>query len=128
MVFFGNFVPSRLVNTYIHTYSPREIAQLDYISQFTTDIRYIKGLDNPVAHALSRSSINAIYWPNGIDLKKMADKREETVAQSTSKSLKLERVPLANNDGFILSDVSKGRPRLLVPLACDAQSSSACIV
>ncbi len=96
-------------------YSPREIAQLDTISQFTADIRYVKGLDNPVADALSRSSINAISWPNGIDLKQMADKQEETVTQSTSNSLKLERVPLTTSDGFILSDVSTGRPRPLVP-------------
>ncbi len=74
-------------------YSPREIAQLDYISQFTTDIRYVKGFDNSVAETLSRPSINAISWPKGIDLKQMADKQEETVTQSTSKNLKLERVP-----------------------------------
>lgn len=35
--------------------------QLDYIEQFTTDIRYIKGLDNNVADALSR--IEAIGKP-----------------------------------------------------------------
>ncbi|KAK7605127.1 hypothetical protein V9T40_006985 [Parthenolecanium corni] len=34
--------------------SPRQIRQLDYIGQFTTDIRYVKGEDNESADALSR--------------------------------------------------------------------------
>ncbi|XP_068627447.1 uncharacterized protein [Battus philenor] len=34
--------------------SPRQFRYLDYISQFTTDIRYIKGSQNVVADALSR--------------------------------------------------------------------------
>ena len=33
--------------------SPRQFRCLDYIGQFTTDIRYIKGLDNNVADTLS---------------------------------------------------------------------------
>jgi hypothetical protein len=33
--------------------SPRQFRYLDYIGQFTTDIRYIKGQDNNVADALS---------------------------------------------------------------------------
>ncbi len=39
----------------------------------------------------------------------MADKHEQTVTQSTSKSLKLERVPIASINGFIVNDVSTGR-------------------
>jgi hypothetical protein len=34
--------------------SPRQFRHLDYIGQFTTDIRYIRGQDNNVADALSR--------------------------------------------------------------------------
>ncbi|UYV85023.1 hypothetical protein LAZ67_X004325 [Cordylochernes scorpioides] len=34
--------------------SPRQLKHLQYISQFTTDIKYIKGTDNIVADALSR--------------------------------------------------------------------------
>jgi hypothetical protein len=39
-------------------YTPRQARQLDLISQFTTDIRYIKGSENEAADALSR--INTI--------------------------------------------------------------------
>ena len=41
--------------------SPRQFRHLDYIGQFTTDIRFIKGLDNSVADALSR--VEAIEKP-----------------------------------------------------------------
>ncbi|ROT78754.1 reverse transcriptase [Penaeus vannamei] len=37
-----------------HRQSPREERHLDYISQFTTDIRHIRGVDNEAADALSR--------------------------------------------------------------------------
>jgi len=34
-------------------HSPRQIRQLEFIAQFTSDIRYIKGLENAAADALS---------------------------------------------------------------------------
>ena len=37
------------------SYSPRQLRHLDLISQFTTDIRYIRGEDNSTADALSRN-------------------------------------------------------------------------
>ncbi|GFU76130.1 hypothetical protein TNCV_4120511 [Trichonephila clavipes] len=37
--------------------SPRQLRHLDFISQFSTDIRYTKGSDNTVANALSRIEI-----------------------------------------------------------------------
>ncbi|KAG8175625.1 hypothetical protein JTE90_007696 [Oedothorax gibbosus] len=40
--------------------SPRQLRHLDYISQFTTDIRHTKGSDNQVADAFSRIEIDSI--------------------------------------------------------------------
>nr|XP_033203761.1 uncharacterized protein LOC117164662 [Bombus vancouverensis nearcticus] len=57
--------------------SPRQFRQLDYVGQFTTDIRYIKGLDNNVADALSR--IEAIG--------KSVDHRALAAAQEADKEL-----------------------------------------
>lgn len=37
-----------------NSYSSREIRHLAYISEFTTDIHFVKGLDNAAADALSR--------------------------------------------------------------------------
>lgn len=41
-------------------HSPRQICQLDFISQFTSDLRHIKGSENAAADALSRVTINAV--------------------------------------------------------------------
>ncbi|BHF73760.1 hypothetical protein SprV_0401684300 [Sparganum proliferum] len=52
-------------------YSPREFRHLDYISQFTADIRYVRGSDSVVADALSRPDINTLT--SDFDLAKLAD-------------------------------------------------------
>ncbi|KER21193.1 LOW QUALITY PROTEIN: hypothetical protein T265_15149 [Opisthorchis viverrini] len=54
-------------------YSPREIRHLEYISQFTADIRYAPGSDNVVANALSRPDINALPPSTQLDLAKLAN-------------------------------------------------------
>ncbi|VDL64552.1 unnamed protein product, partial [Hymenolepis diminuta] len=41
-------------------YSPREIRHLDYVLQFTNDIRHVKGSDNIVADCLSRTDVEAV--------------------------------------------------------------------
>ncbi|BHF71773.1 hypothetical protein SprV_0401483300 [Sparganum proliferum] len=53
-------------------YNPREIAHLDYISQFTTDIRHIDGTKNDVADILSRPSLSSLQLSHGTDLCAMA--------------------------------------------------------
>ena len=62
-------------------YSPRESRHLDFISQFTSDIRQIKGKDNAVADALSRIEIN-FFSKENFDFKKIA------LAQKDDSSLK----------------------------------------
>ena len=42
-------------------HSPRQDRHLDFISQFTSDIRHVTGQDNPVADALSHLWANAIH-------------------------------------------------------------------
>jgi len=49
--------------------TPRQSRHLDYISQFTVDIRYTKGCGNVVADALSRVEANTDIV---IDLKAIA--------------------------------------------------------
>ncbi|GBM09897.1 Retrovirus-related Pol polyprotein from transposon 17.6 [Araneus ventricosus] len=59
--------------------SPRQQRHLDFISQFTTDIRFISGSDNFVADAFSR--VSEIQIPNEINYAAMAE------AQRTDKEL-----------------------------------------
>ena len=49
------------LSTHSDKHSPRQIRHLDYISQFTSDIRHIKGTDNLAADALSQIRANALY-------------------------------------------------------------------
>ena len=44
-------------------HSPRQIRHLDFIAQFTSDIRFVKGSDNAAVDALSRITINATQGP-----------------------------------------------------------------
>lgn len=44
-------------------YCPRELRQLDYISQFTTDLNHIKDESNYVTDALPRLQLNVVTLP-----------------------------------------------------------------
>lgn len=61
--------------------SPRQLRHLDFVGQFTTDIRHIIGEDNVVADALSR--IESINASSQVDFEKMAR------AQTSDEELKL---------------------------------------
>ena len=47
------------LTTRFDRHSPRRARHLGFISQFTTDIRHVKGMDNAVADTLSRIEMNA---------------------------------------------------------------------
>ncbi len=97
-------------------YSPREVRHLDYISQFTSDIRYVRGSDNIVADALSRPDVNTLT--SDIDLKKLADlqTQDDSITElRKSSSLQLRDAPLPASPGSILCDWSTGTPRPVVP-------------
>ena len=98
--------------------SPHQTRHLDYIAQFTIDIRYTKGSDNPVADALSRIEVNALHSNHVIDLKQIAAAQEadpDLVQFQTTTSLKSKAMPLPTSDGTILCDMSTGIPRPYVP-------------
>ena len=101
-------------------HSPRQVRQLDFISQFTTDIRHVTGRRNPVADALSRLEANvqldqtlptidfkalAKAQPNDADMEKL----------QSSSTLQLARVPMPMCSDTLLCDTSTGTPRPFVP-------------
>lgn len=93
-----------------NTYFPRQVRHLDYISQFTSDIRQISDPDNPVADALSRPDIHAIHQlPDGIDFVSMAtvqqnDSELMQLQSSTTTSLKFTEFPLDGSDVKLVCD------------------------
>ncbi|BHF77541.1 hypothetical protein SprV_0602064800 [Sparganum proliferum] len=97
--------------------SPREIRHLDYISQFTSDIRHIDGSRNEVADALSRPSIANLSLSRGIDLAEMAaeQRRVGSPCDEDVSGLQLQELPLTTRNGTILCDVSTPSHRPFVP-------------
>nr|VZH91271.1 unnamed protein product [Spirometra erinaceieuropaei] len=97
--------------------SPREIRHLDYISQFTSDIRHIEGSRNEVADALSRPSIAHLQLSPGIDLAEMAaeQRRVGPPCDEDVSGLQLQELPLTTGNGTILCDVSTPSHRPFVP-------------
>ena len=86
---FSIFTDHKPLTYSLHTksdkYSPRQLRHLDFISQFTSDIRHIQGNQNPVADALSRVEIHSIdSQPQVIDLDKLAHSQDNWFSHSGS--------------------------------------------
>lgn len=107
--------------------SPRQCRHLDYISQFTTDIKYIKGSKNAVADALSgppESGINVIKL-SGIDYGLIA--REKTIDNESKKlikkdkpsasKMKLELINFKNENVSLWCETSTAKIRPYLPLS-----------
>ena len=100
-------------------WSPCQIRQLAYISEFTSDIRYISGPDNTNANALSR---NVFEQLNSI---KFCTLEEFAAAQKTCKEVKAllsspgltctsRRLPSGKTLHY---DTSTSKPRIIIPVS-----------
>lgn len=98
--------------------SPRQQRQLEFISQFTNDIRHISGKANFVADALSR--IEAINVPACVDFESVAtaqqDDSELKVLMSDS-SLVMKPLPIENSSLTLFCDTSTSQVRPYVPFS-----------
>ena len=106
------------LSTSSSNHSPRETRHLDFISQFTSDIRHVNGKDNPVADALSRMDVNAITIPPPpVDyaLIAKAQQNDPDLPHLTSTSLQLQALPLPHSTETILCDMSTTSPCPYIP-------------
>ena len=104
------------LSTQSRNHSPRQVRHLDFIAQFTADIRYIKGSTNLAADALSRVEIDALQASTTIDYHAMAEAQlHENTKDISTASLTLHPVPLPASNVKLLCDTSTGVPRPLVP-------------
>ena len=92
------------LSSWLDRHSPQQVRHLDFISQFTTDLRHVQGSANAAADALSRLSTNALHTDTSspvVDFRELAlaqiDYPELAKLHSNS-SLCLEQVPLALSD------------------------------
>lgn len=107
--------------------SPRQERQLEYISQFTTNLSYLAGDKNCVADAMSR--ISEIHVPTSIDYDGMAKAQvdDEEIKQVLNSETGLELKPLhfSQTDVTLLCDTSTGTVRPYVPKTFRLQVFSA---
>ena len=99
-------------------HSPREARHLDYITQFTTDIRHIKGTANMAADAMSRMHIDGVQTVDAINLQQIAADQEgdeELATLQKSQSLTFQQMPLPSSAGLIWCDTPTGHERPYVP-------------
>ena len=102
-------------------HSPRQIRHLEFISQFTSDLRHIKGCENAAADALSRVSVSAMSasTSSAIDFHAMAAAQQSDQElhhlQSGNTSLTLQPVQLPASDVTLICDTSTGVNRPYVP-------------
>ena len=89
---------------------------MDYILQYTLDIRHIKGEENIPADALSRG-INSFQLEPCIDIHTFCREQEkdEYPQQEKNPALLLVKISYTNNAEKIICDKSTGKLRLYVP-------------
>jgi len=95
--------------------SPRQFNHLDFVSQFTTDIRHISGQDNVVADALSR--VEVVTDPvthEALAAAQESDDEVRTLLVNTT-TLQLIRILIPGTSVELYCDTSSGKPRPYVP-------------
>lgn len=93
--------------------NPRRTRQLEYISQFITDIRYVPGEENGPADTLSR--LNALTREQGLDYNQLAQEQatdtllHQLLSNPATTGLKLQQVTLPGTTIQIYCDISWGQ-------------------
>jgi hypothetical protein len=91
--------------------SPRQFNHLDYISQFTSDIRHISGQENAVDDALSRvEAVCTPVSPEALAEAQASDAELNALLQGTT-ALRLEKIQIPDSDVPLDCDTSTTRPR-----------------
>ncbi|KAH8322052.1 hypothetical protein KR059_001058, partial [Drosophila kikkawai] len=97
--------------------SPRQLRQLDFISQFTTSIVHVAGIENTTADTLSRiSSIDREI----IDYKQLSiaqancEELKRLLSDSTT-ALQLKSISIPNSTNSVICDLSTSSVRPFVP-------------
>jgi hypothetical protein len=106
--------------------SPRQFRYLDYIGQFTTDIRYIKSENNNVADALSRVEvIRKSVGHQTLAAAQENDAELRKIVTSNTSALRVKRIRFPDQDVEIYSNVSGKtvQPYVPKPLWCSVFNS-----
>lgn len=97
-----------------NNYLPRELRHLEYISQFTTDIRHVKGIENIVPDTLTRVSF--IVPEVSINYEELASKQEDSEFRQLCLQDNFVFEQVISNCGFtVWVETSTGRQRPYIP-------------
>jgi len=101
--------------------SPRQFNQLDFISQFTTDIRHISGRNNIVADTFSR--VEAIAAPVTHDTLATTQQTDKELNKLLSRNtaVQLTKIAIQGTSLKLYCDISTGKPRPYVPTSLRRQ-------
>jgi transposase InsO family protein len=98
--------------------TPRRLRQLDFISQFCTEIKHIAGTDNAVADALSR--IEEITFPSAINYSELSKDQEQSTEllhiMQNNKKLTFKKICLPGTNTKIVCETSFNKIRPYLPL------------
>lgn len=87
--------------------SPRQFRHLDYISQFTTDIRHVPGKQNVVADALSRvEAITSTLDYAALARSQATDTELQAILQAENSVLNLKKVHMPESNISVYCDIS----------------------
>jgi hypothetical protein len=95
--------------------SPRQFNHLDFIAQFTTDIRHISGQNNVVTDVLSR--VEYVTAPPSSDALATAQTSDDELRKllQSNTVLRLEKQHIPGTMVSIYCDTFAGKPRLYIP-------------
>ena len=97
--------------------SPRQFRHLDYIGQFTTDIRHINGIDNSVADALSRiETLSQAPDHNALEQAQANDPELKEILKSDATALCLKKTYFPGFDVSLYCDSSNETVRPYIPM------------
>lgn len=103
-------------NQNLNKASPRQFRHLDFIGQFSTDIRHVSGKDNNVADALSR--VSTISFCDIVDFEKLSKNQEsdpDFEKLCNSESLSIQRCNIPGSLNKLYCDISTGVDRPFIP-------------
>lgn len=100
--------------------APRPLRQLDFIAQFSTDIRHIKGVDNVTADCLSRieAVINDIVNYQHIASEQTKCPELKKLLHSTESGLKLQPLTFPDSTQQVYCDINNKIIRPFIPASC----------
>ena len=98
--------------------SPRQFRHLDFLSQFTTDIQYVKGEENITADFMSR--IESIQVPTSLPYDEIAQAQQNDaelseIINQNSSSLNIQAQKTPFSEYLMFCDVSLDTPRPFIP-------------